>query len=194
MARPVQPAEKTLVVAHYRENLDWLKDVPEDVFIQVISKGEEPPRGYQYLVRPNKGREPESYLSYIVDNYDSLEGQYFFCQGRPFDHCHRFLDLLYKGTQDFIWFGNHDQPDTHTAPNGQPNHPGINIHALHRVFERGELPDGYSFFPGCQFGVTAEVIRKRPKHIYEELLSLMGKDDNEYAFERLVGHLFGDVV
>lgn len=199
MARPVRTdrndkTDKTLVVAHYREDLGWLKDVPDDVFVQIVSKGDEPPRGYQYTTRPNKGREPESYLSYIVDNYEELTGQYFFCQGRPFDHCHRFMELLSKGTEDFIWCGNHDKPDTHTAANGQPNHPGLDIHAMHRVFEPGKLPEGYAFFPGCQFGVTAEVIRKRPKLVYEKLLSMMYEKDHPWAFERLVGHLFGDVV
>ena len=186
---------RTLVVAHYREDLSWLKDVPKDIFIQVICKGEEAPMGYQFTVRKNVGREPESFLSYIVDNYEHLEGEYWFCQGRPFDHCFRFIDLLSRGLQDpFMWAGNHDNPDNLTRADGHPQHPGLDIHKVHRVFEDGELPGEYKFHSGCQFGVMAERIRERPKETYEKLLSLMGKDDNEYAFERLVGHLFGDIL
>lgn len=109
-----------LVVAHYREDLSWLNNIPDGVVPVVYSKSENPPEGANPL--PNIGREAHTYLTHILNHYQSIaaaverekadrtgpvdqdalakpeefegEGVTVFCQGHPFDHCHDFHKRL----------------------------------------------------------------------------------------------------
>ena len=45
---------------------------------------------------PNKGREADTYLNYIIDNYENLADKNIFAQGDPFHHSPDFLELLSK--------------------------------------------------------------------------------------------------
>jgi hypothetical protein len=116
-----------LVIARYKEDLTWLKNVPENLNIIVYNKddtkpiskiftrvgwqtkGSNPsplnaPDGVTILRLPNIGREADTYLTHIIDNYDNLGDITIFCQGNPFDHSPDMLKLLeytdkYKNVQ-----------------------------------------------------------------------------------------------
>ncbi len=87
--------KKALVVARFRENLDWLADVDETFEIRVYDKGPAAsthlPGSARETVEKlgNVGREPHSYLRYILDGYDDPTGiadVVVFSQGEPGDH------------------------------------------------------------------------------------------------------------
>jgi len=63
--RPLQ-----LVVAHCHEDLAWLSNVPPSFDKVVYSKAAAPPEGSIPL--PNVGREAHTYLTHIVNHYDTL--------------------------------------------------------------------------------------------------------------------------
>jgi hypothetical protein len=175
--------------------LDWLKGVPRDFHVHIVQKGEEPNSTLYNSIsrRENLGREPESYLAYIIENYKDLEGEYFFTQGKPFDHDPEFITHLGQEFKDFRWLGMHDIPDMTSLPDGKPQHPGLDIHGLHRVFEDGELPKQYPFKSGAILAVTAPRIRSVDISIYKKLLKLMPINDNAWAMERLWNELWGVV-
>jgi len=68
-----------VVVAHYNEDLSWIKTYGEPgVTFRVYSKGEAP-HGAEVL--SNVGRESHTYLTHIVKNYNRLAGRTVFTQG-----------------------------------------------------------------------------------------------------------------
>jgi len=73
-----------IVIAHYDEDLEWTKKLPAENIV-VYSKGALPDVPYTIIKLPNIGLEAHTYLTYIIDNYDSLPDVVFFMQGR--DDC-----------------------------------------------------------------------------------------------------------
>lgn len=64
----------TVVIAHYNENLDWVRNLQYPYII--ISKG-----GLKKEAFPNKGNEASSFLEYIINNYDNLTEYTLFVHG-----------------------------------------------------------------------------------------------------------------
>jgi hypothetical protein len=66
-----------VVIAHYNENLDWLKKVLPKHKIFVYSKTD----NNHSFITPNKGNEATCYLKYIIDNYNNLYDKNLFLHG-----------------------------------------------------------------------------------------------------------------
>lgn len=86
-----------LVIARYKEPLDWLlASVSPLFFVTVYSKSREPlghdvEQRIQKLVHlPNCGREAGTYLHHITSEYDNLAGVTVFLPGTAFDPEKRF--------------------------------------------------------------------------------------------------------
>lgn len=82
-----------IVVAKYKENLDWLLDTVRvrDARITVYDKGgdlceKKRQGGVTRLPLPNVGRETHTILTHIVNNYDQLADITVFTQGNIDDH------------------------------------------------------------------------------------------------------------
>lgn len=76
-----------IIVARYNEDIRWLNDVMNDCII--YNKG--PSLNIKNEVTlPNMGRESETYLHYIIDNYDNLPDVVVFTQGKIIDHIQEF--------------------------------------------------------------------------------------------------------
>lgn len=84
-----------IVVARYNENIDWLYPLKENIII--YNKGNSLQSQYwntttttsnpiDYFEIPNMGRETETYLRYIIDNYHNLPDVICFTQGNIKDH------------------------------------------------------------------------------------------------------------
>lgn len=152
----------TIVIARYKENLKWIKDLPNDYKQVIYNKGEDL---LGTISLENIGREAHTYLYYIVNNYEKLDDYTIFCQGHPFDHCKNFLQEINK-RGDYIEFADF-KPQS--QGNGLPHHGGLKIHeASQRFF--GFTKPWYGFPSGAQFIVSKENILKHPKSLYEEML------------------------
>ena len=72
-----------LLIARYREDLTWVEDVPDEV---VVNEGGDFPRirrdNLTVFRAKNVGRESETYVNYIVRNYEKLPDQIIFAQDR----------------------------------------------------------------------------------------------------------------
>lgn len=77
---------KLVVIARYQENLNWVNGLEHSILI--YNKGNDFPYNFPKIDVPNKGREPETYLRAIIENYHSLKdfSHIAFVQGNPFDH------------------------------------------------------------------------------------------------------------
>jgi len=75
-----------IIVARYNENIDWLSEQMNNCII--YNKGEKLDIDNEILLE-NKGRESETYLHYIITNYDNLPDVIVFTQGNIADHIGR---------------------------------------------------------------------------------------------------------
>jgi hypothetical protein len=75
-----------IVVARYNENLNWL--IPFKDICIIYNKGDNSPllNNFYNVRLPNYGRESQTYLYHIVNNYDNLAEKTIFFQGRIDDH------------------------------------------------------------------------------------------------------------
>jgi hypothetical protein len=173
---------KTLVVAQYKENVEWAFN-PVGVEPHIVQKD---------VDVPNVGREPFSFLWYIISNYHKLEGEYYFVQGNPFDHCPDLLKELELPTTSFRWLGK-GQERYVSDGNGNPHHSGLPVEDVCcRLTNRCGV-NHYNFTPGGQFAVTADIIKKKPLHYYLLAMTIMAENDfktSPWVFERIWEEVF----
>jgi hypothetical protein len=87
---------KKIIVARYNEPIEWVNELKCDYF--VYNKGPEispdliDPSRVENV--PNVGLESETYLRYIINNYNNLPDLVGFLQGHPFDHCPNAIELV----------------------------------------------------------------------------------------------------
>ena len=76
-------ASYKIIVARYNENVEWLRSEAENCIF--YNKGDSLQIMNEVMVK-NVGREAETYLRYIVTNYDTLPDVVVFTQARIADH------------------------------------------------------------------------------------------------------------
>lgn len=165
-----------IVIAKYRENTRWAEEFP---LVTVIEKG---------IHLPNKGREPTSYLWYIINRWDELKGHYVFTQGNPTDH----LDPreFHKPFEHFKWYRHEGWTNLRCDMNGRP-HDDLDIKKFLELIGLPYSGEVLTFNARCIVGVSAERIKSRPKSFYERCYDVIMNqepgDKYEYVFERVVG-------
>lgn len=78
-----------LVIAKFNEDISWIKDI--NIPYVIYNKGE---FNENFINVPNNGREGETYLRYIIENYDRLPEIIVFAQGNPFEHYRSFIETV----------------------------------------------------------------------------------------------------
>jgi len=202
-----------LIVAKYKEDINWIQFFDRDNII-IYDKSDDPVS--DSIPRPNIGRESETFLYYIIENYDKLCEFTIFVQGDPFEHMNKIVtpELFPHFIDSFLQFGL-----VKTTPlfiyklyeilNAWP---GMKTREYYEYFFEGDLPLQVVFAPGCQYIVPRNVILGRPKKFYEMLYNMLingskyGHDDahykdipfsrseiNVYVIERLMYHFLSDI-
>jgi hypothetical protein len=87
-----------IIVAKYNENVEWTKKLNHKVTI--YDKSENPIEGSIKL--KNVGREGETFLYHIVNNYNNLDDVTVFLQGNPFEHLQLLVGWRAKLTEEEI--------------------------------------------------------------------------------------------
>ena len=93
--------DSELVVAVYNENTSWIMDAMQTNKISKVflyNKGSKDielndPR-IEVIEKENIGREGETFLSHIINNWYNLSENIWFCQGDPFEHSPDFIGLI----------------------------------------------------------------------------------------------------
>ena len=82
MKRHIDATRVVLLIARYQEDLTWVENVPAELEVVVMNKGEDfpdTPRDNLKVFRSdNVRREAETYVSYIVQNYEDLPDRIIF--------------------------------------------------------------------------------------------------------------------
>lgn len=192
-----------LVVAHYNENLNWLRKVPKTIH-QTIYHKDSDHATESGIALPNVGREAHTYLHHIVERYDSLAEITVFCQGKPFDHAydfHKTLRELAAGTLEshgFTWLGHLIDTDDKAGEklfkswSKNEDGRGLDIAGYHRHLTGTEGPQRYTFVLGAQFIIHREIIQQKPKSYYQHALELsITFPDAAHCYERTWDKVFG---
>lgn len=160
----------TVVVARYRENVEWVQQLTCNVVI--VDKAQ----------IGNTGREAASWLWFIVQHYEGLRGDYVFAQGNPFEHCPDFVQTL--GTRRH--YGQRLTCDR----TGAPHHPGLPLAAMAQALAIEPLPENLEFTMGAQFQVSHDALRRRPWELYCHAKELARREPQApWVFERLWDYL-----
>jgi hypothetical protein len=175
---------KTVVIAKFNEDTSWMpsKLLEQNVVAKIVHKIHD---------CPNVGREPFSFLWYIISQYDKLEGEYYFVQGNPFDHCPNLFAEIEKGVDTFKWLGKGEERYV-SDHNGNPHHGGLPVgDVLCRLTNVCGI-NHFTFTPGGQFAVTAEIIKKKPLYFYLLALTIMAEnfESHPWCFERIWERIF----
>jgi hypothetical protein len=190
-----------LVVARYREELNWLRKVPRPIRVTVYDKSGDAPPGAVPL--PNVGREAHTYLHHLVSRYDDLTEYTVFCQGKPFDHAYDFHPTLRAFAEnpdsigEFRWLGHiidTDTPDGRLFRVWSKNEDGreLGLRGFHRHLFGTDGPERYPFVLGAQFAVRRDVVRRQLRAFHEQALALAVQfPDAAHCFERTWDRVFG---
>jgi hypothetical protein len=93
--------DKSLIIAHYNEDLNWLYDIDKNIKIFLYTKSDTIPdiKGDNIIIEQleNIGNEGQTYLYHIVKYYDSLTDYLCFTQAKFDEHSHDFLVKLNNG-------------------------------------------------------------------------------------------------
>jgi len=205
-----------LVVAHYTENLNWLRNLPTGLPTTVYDKSPDHSAGPDAILLPNVGREAHTYLHHIVSRYDSLAEWTIFCQGKPFDHAYDFKKTLREFVTEplpitepklidnqangFHWLGHLiDTDDDRGHRLFQPwskneDGRGLDMRSFHRALFGTDGPEQYTFVLGAQFAVHRNLLRRKPVSFYEQALDVsVTFPDAAHCFERSWDRVFGVV-
>ena len=160
------------VVAKYQENVEWVKEYSHIIY----DKSKD---------IPNEGREAETYLRFIIENYDKLEGDYVFCQGNPFDHQANFIEESIKRESPYMFGANFI-----CNSDGSPHHTGLNIPEVWSKLITEPIPENIEFYPGAMFKLNAEHIYRHTKEYYQLAREISLTKDGPWILERLWSYIF----
>lgn len=160
-----------LVVAKYKEDVSWLEEIKIPYIIYDKSNG-------QY---PNIGREAETYIRFIIDNYDNLPDHIFFVQGNPFDHINiDKKDEFFTIINDSI----NASYDDYYALNGvkiemKGRHHDMGHDMVYQSLKEllGISKVSVCYATGAQFIVPRQCILNHPKPFYANIHNKMFKED-----------------
>lgn len=160
----------TVVIARYRENIEWVNQLACNVVI--VDKAQ----------TGNTGREAASWLWFITQHYQALEGDYVFAQGNPFEHCPDFVQRLGRGEP----YG----PRIECDWNGAPDHPGLRLLEAAQFLGLDRWPERIEFTVGAQFQRSADELRKLARASYEKWHRLANEHpQGPWILERLWDYL-----
>jgi nucleoside-diphosphate-sugar epimerase len=176
-----------VIVAKYNENMDWFNNISESAAQNYIvyDKGSSPiPDSFpkqQIFRRKNLGREVESFIFYILENYYNLPDYVIFLQGHPFDHAdgctpeniQQKIEELVGGhpKQSCSFYGDHRNMD---------NFPGMQIHKFINHILGEKNFEKCCFCPGCQYLTTRDDILSKPIEFYKNLQVMLINGEKDY--------------
>ena len=175
-----------IVIARYNENLDWTKGTGYQYTI--YNKGDN--FEFDSIRLSNIGRESDTYLNHIINNYDNLSDATAFVQGEPFFHSPNLFESIakYSGENFYdlcCW-------KTISDLNGGPHHPCLNITDVYQQLFNQEVDfTELSFGAGAQFIASKSAILSKPKDWWIKAYQVHTLNDlSPWIFERLWPKIF----
>lgn len=204
-----------IVIAHYKENLDWLNGLNNDLIrhIFVYNKHEKYEINHSKIINkhlPNVGREAHTYLTYCIEYYNQLPDFVIFLQGTPHHgiNCETINDWINSINTNFAnytqnyklgdidWFLNNGRI---LEWDGVIDSSQYSIKDWAKIYIRENLAEKqYPIFWNACFGVSQKAILSNPIEKYILIINNeLNKKNSESAhyLERLWYYLFNlDII
>lgn len=187
-----------LVVARYKENIEWLNQIQLDInHIYIYNKFFDTNHSL-----PNLGREGHTYLHHIIKNYDNLADYTIFCQGDPVFHQKDFIQqvnsFIKTPSASILYLGPLLQEST-LSISAPPHVLGLPIYYfLNLLFGiKSNKNTKIRFYAGAQFIVHKSTITNRPKEFYQFLIKFLSYEIDPiegYIIERLWPYIFDNTI
>jgi hypothetical protein len=200
-----------IVVARYNENIEWLKSEMNNCII--YNKGNKLNLPNEVMLE-NVGRESETYLNFIINNYDNLPDIVVFTQANISDHIgsndiyHLInlknqaelygkslkLKIHYHGTYEFWWDKDWNiKEDRFLNPNNYKNNKHILFVDWFKENININYPNPIYIYPNGLFAIKKELILKKPLEYYKKLILEVNHHINPvegHFFERSWYYIF----
>lgn len=173
-----------IIVAKYNEDVEWLNYLKKENIILYNKGTTSIPDNIKTIIRPNIGREAETYFHYIIENYEELPDYIFLLQGNPFDH---FINNIIKVNKynlqkliDMIIF---NKPDTITPLftnrwiESINTYPTLLCNDYYNFLLNYKKEDNYLFAAGCQYIIPKENILLNPIEFYKRIYLMLLNED-----------------
>jgi hypothetical protein len=183
-----------IVVARYNEDVSWTKQITHPIII--YNKGDPITDLSNVIPLINKGREGETFLRHIVENYNTLDDVTVFLQGDPFDHLTILLGwqgeitdnqkqlLCKKINNEITW-----QSKFSTFYQIKYNVPGNTNNSKTYFYCNKYFKEAHNYFtvsPSAQYIVPKTHILSRPLEFWKILHEAIYNDELDgYAMENL---------
>jgi len=181
-----------LVISKYNEDIEWTKKIKHK--ITIYDKSENPVENSIKL--KNVGREGETFLYHIVNNYDKLDDITVFLQANPFEHLQilvgwraelsneekeKVIDKINKEINDDAKFATFYQ-----VLYNEPNFTNGANAKMDCMKYYNKVYDFFTNSPGAQYIVPKENILARPLEFWKKLHKAMYNGDLDgYSQEQL---------
>jgi hypothetical protein len=204
-----------IAVAKYHEETGWLSEASNyDIFVTIYDKSNPELVDVNSIVKvsdnhfmlPNIGREAQTYIKHIVENYDNLYDVEVFSQGRISDHVSNFwgkLSSFLEGNEDYIDFCDNtkisclneisyqkiskEYPHVDINDRGSGSYIFLAAEGNKKLYRmtHGEIPESENayvkFGLHAVFAVSAERIRSIPIETYKKMLDLFKVKGSSYS-------------
>jgi hypothetical protein len=184
-----------LIVARYNEDISWVEKLDTDKFnFFVYNKGENN-LSIPSISLINYGRESQTYLHHIINNYNNLSEVSIFLQGDPFEHIGSINEYGYNDLIDFL--NNHNFIDDFTEIGTKHFDVGYLIERETIIKDLELYNETSHFVVGAQFAVNKKIINNKPIEFWETLLNWSTPNNGKwchitlpYILERLWINIF----
>jgi len=192
------------VISRFNEDLDWIKQLKIPYFIYNKGNNNIPLPSIQI---PNIGRESDTFLKYIIEQYNSLPEEIAFLQGNPFDHCRDTLLYLnerkindienyYQIENKLIYLLNDGDPDIPTECDiqGKPHHDGLPIKEILDLIGI-DYKGPFLYSSGAQYIVSKYCILSKSLKWWENIYNIHTFNPlSPWVFERIWPLLYASEV
>ena len=169
------------VIAKYKEDLYWTSNFRDLSKFVIYDKSDKPIENS--IVTRNVGREAETYIRYIVDNYHNLPEKIVFLQGNPFNtnlpknvSVNNFEDYLLGKIKTcnenepivpIIYSGKYDQRISYYKPIKSQ---------IEQLFQGYKYKEHLVFIKASEFVVHKSLILNKPFEFWKRILNLRWKN------------------
>lgn len=177
---------REIVICHYNADLSWINQIDTDTLISIYDRSN---NGFftelpnvRIFREENVGREPKSFITHIINNYNNLRDYTWFLQDNPFPHGVTMEQIKKHPQKLFEYLGSY----RHSCD--ERGLPHDNELPLKEISAALELNTAYPlhFTAGGQFVVESSQILKHKKSFYETANNMFDKHTKApWAYERL---------